>query len=92
MVGQGKFLEESALASALAAAKEVTDRAAELNRLGAQESRLNSEQASLSPWSALDVPMELASGENTITAVWTGTPTMWGPGADYPVTYTFICD
>ena len=38
------------------------------------------------------VPMELASGENTITAVWTGTPTMWGPGADYPVTYTFICD
>ena len=38
------------------------------------------------------VPMELVSGENTITAVWTGASTMWGPGADYAVTYTFICD
>ena len=38
------------------------------------------------------VPMELVSGENTITAVWTGMSTMWGPGADYPVTYTFLCD
>jgi len=61
MVGEGEFLDESVLSAALATAKEVTDRAAELNRLGAQETRLIAEQASLAPWSALDVPMDLVS-------------------------------
>ena len=37
------------------------------------------------------VTVELAPGENVIDAVWTGRSTTWGAGADYPVSYTFVC-
>ena len=61
MVSESDFLDESQLAAHLAIAGEVSDHAAELNRLGMQESRLLSEQASLVPWQELDVPMELTA-------------------------------
>jgi len=64
-VVEGDFLNEATLAGSLAAAKEITDHAAEINRLGAQESRLIAERASLSPWSSLDAPMDLTSTRAT---------------------------
>lgn len=36
--------------------------------------------------------VELKPGENRVTAVWSGMDTFWGPGADYPVEYVFICE
>lgn len=60
-ISEQDFLDESTLAENLAVAKEVADHAAELNRLTAQETRLTSERASLTPWQALDLPMDLTS-------------------------------
>ncbi len=60
-VAEEAFLDESLLAEHLAVAKAVNDHAAELNRLGVQESRLLAEQASLAPWAELDIPVDLAA-------------------------------
>ena len=61
MVSEADFLDESTLADELAMAREVNDHAAELNRLGTQETRLLSERASLAPWAELDVPMDFTA-------------------------------
>ncbi len=71
MVSEQEFLNEKELPAQLAVAKQVTDRAAELNRLVAQETRLQSERASLVPWQALDLPMEM-TGTKTVDVI-TGT-------------------
>ena len=71
MVSEQEFLNEQELPGHLAAAKEVTDHAAELNRLIAQETRLTGERASLNPWRELDLPMEM-TGTKTVNVI-TGT-------------------
>ena len=71
MVSEQEFLNEQELPGHLAAAKEVTDHAAELNRLVAQETRLTGERASLNPWRELDLPMEM-TGTKTVNVI-TGT-------------------
>ena len=70
-VSEQDFLNEDDLAEHLAVAKEVTDHAAELNRLAAQETRLSSERASLVPWRELDLPMDF-TGTRTVNVI-TGT-------------------
>ena len=71
MVSEQEFLNEQELPGHLAVAKEVTDHAAELNRLIAQETRLTGERASLNPWRELDLPMEM-TGTKTVNVI-TGT-------------------
>ncbi len=71
MVSEQDFLNEQELPGHLAVAKEVTDHAAELNRLVAQETRLTGERASLNPWRELDLPMEM-TGTKTVNVI-TGT-------------------
>ena len=71
MVSEQDFLDDKDLPVHLAVAREVTDHAAELNRLVAQETRLVSERASLNPWKSLDLPMEL-TGTKTVNVI-TGT-------------------
>ena len=71
MVSEQDFLNEQELPGHLAVAKEVTDHAAELNRLAAQETRLTGERASLNPWRELDLPMEM-TGTKTVNVI-TGT-------------------
>ena len=71
MVSEQEFLDDKDLPVHLAVAREVTDHAAELNRLVAQETRLVSERASLNPWKSLDLPMEL-TGTKTVNVI-TGT-------------------
>lgn len=60
-ISEEEFLDEGRLPASLAVAKEVSAHAAELNRLGVQEARLLAEQASLGPWSELDIPMDLTA-------------------------------
>ncbi len=60
-VAEETFLDESSLAEHLAVARAVNDHAAELNRLGVQESRLLAEQAALAPWAELDIPVDLTA-------------------------------
>ena len=71
MVSEQDFLNARELPAHLAVAREVAEHAAELNRLTAQETRLQSERTSLNPWRELDLPMEL-SGTRSVDVI-TGT-------------------
>lgn len=58
-ISEREYLDEAALASELETAQHINELAADVNRLTAKETQLRSEQAALTPWRSLDIPLEL---------------------------------
>ena len=58
-ISEREYLDEAALASELETAQHINELAADVNRLTARETQLRSEQAALTPWRSLDIPLEL---------------------------------
>ena len=58
-ISEREYLDEAALASELETAQHINEMAADVNRLTARETQLRSEQAALTPWRSLDIPLEL---------------------------------
>lgn len=58
-ISEKAYLDEAALAAELETARRINELAADINRLTAKETQLRAEQAALTPWRSLDVPLEL---------------------------------
>ncbi len=58
-ISEKDYLDEAALAAELETARRINELAADINRLTARETQLRAEQAALTPWRSLDVPLEL---------------------------------
>ena len=58
-IGQEDYLREDALAGGIALAEQVNGMTGEWQRLTALTAQLRTEQASLTPWLSLDLPLEL---------------------------------
>ena len=65
-ISEREYLDEAALASELETAQHINELAADVNRLTARETQLRSEQAALTPWRSLDIPLELTETEFSI--------------------------
>ena len=63
-----EFFDEAAYAAGLDTARRINDAERRINTLRADRGKMEAQRASLAPWSALDVPLEM-TGDGTISVI-----------------------
>ena len=65
---EAEFFDEAAYAAGLDTARRINDAERRINTLRADRGKMEAQRASLAPWSALDVPLEM-TGDGTISVI-----------------------
>ena len=65
---EAEFFDEAAYAAGLETAGRINDAERRINTLRADRGKMEAQRASLAPWSALDVPLEM-TGDGTISVI-----------------------
>ena len=65
---EAEFFDEAAYAAGLDTARRINDAERRINTLRADRGKMEAQRASLTPWSALDVPLEM-TGDGTISVI-----------------------
>ena len=65
---EAEFFDEAAYAAGLDTARRINDAERRINTLRADRGKMEAQRASLIPWSALDVPLEM-TGDGTISVI-----------------------